>query len=89
MARARPKVDKTCKWGNRTNFWIEYPDGVVDVSETFLSNDLLARTPPKPPGLVDIPVEGDRVVRLDPKRSAIVIIDMQKSVRRHARQVRC
>ncbi|KZV95638.1 Isochorismatase hydrolase [Exidia glandulosa HHB12029] len=75
--RTRPKVDKTARWGGRADFWVEYPNGLVDVSETMLESPLPAAAPPKPQGLVDIPVEGDRVVRVDPKRTALVVIDMQ------------
>lgn len=94
MARVRPRVDKAARWANRANFWIEYPDGLVDVSETFSEQELPAVSPPKPFGLVDLPVEGDRVVRLEPKRSALVVVDMQNfflhpALREHPKGLAC
>lgn len=78
MAKVRPRVERTERWGNRTHFWIEYPNGLVDISETNFDRELAKEAPsPAPEGLVDISVEGDRVVRVDPKRSALVVVDMQ------------
>ena len=85
-----PKVTVATEYGNAASFWVEYPNGLVDVSRTtHLPKGELARGEvaqdqdvPIPPLLkdvqLDIPVDGDRVVRLTKKQSAIVIIDMQK-----------
>ncbi|EJD55267.1 hypothetical protein AURDEDRAFT_50090 [Auricularia subglabra TFB-10046 SS5] len=80
MAKVRPRVERTERWGNRTHFWIEYPSGLVDLSETHFDAQLAKEAPtPVPEGLVDISVEGDRVVRIDPERAAVVVVDMQKN----------
>ena len=89
-----PKVIVATEYGNAASFWVEYPNGLVDVSRTtHLPRGELApgdvaqdQTPagevPIPPLLkdaqLDIPVHGDRLVRVSKKQSAIVIVDMQK-----------
>ena len=85
-----PKVTVATEYGNAASFWVEYPNGLVDVSRrSHLPKGELARGSiaqdedvPIPPLLkevqLDIPVDGDRVVRLAKKQSAMVIIDMQK-----------
>jgi hypothetical protein len=55
------------------------PSGLVDVTRTaHLPADGQAAEPPLADGLLDLPVDGDRVVRIDPSKAAFVIIDMQK-----------
>ena len=80
-----PKVSVATEYGNATSFWVEYPNGLVDVSRTThlpkggLAQDQDAPIPPLLKEVqLDIPVDGDRVVRLAKKQNAIVIIDMQK-----------
>ncbi len=85
-----PKVTVATEYGNAASFWVEYPNGLVDVTRmTHLPKGELVpgdvaqdQDVPIPPLLkdvqLDITVDGDRVVRLAKKQSAIVIIDMQK-----------
>lgn len=78
----RPPVSETTKYGAGTSFWIEYPSGLIDLSrsnDTALSGSTQECPQPSPEQL-DIPVEHNRTIRVDRKSSAIVIIDMQKSV---------
>ncbi|KAF9475977.1 Isochorismatase hydrolase [Pholiota conissans] len=78
----RPKVPEPVEYGNDTDFWVEYPSGLVDLSRTDrLPSDAAAAAKAQPPPLkatqADIAVNGDRVVRVDKEKTAIVIIDMQ------------
>ncbi|KAG1749961.1 Isochorismatase hydrolase [Suillus paluster] len=74
---ARPKVSKAVEYGNPANFWVEYPSGLMDLTR---SQHLMADA--VEPSLVgsaqlDIPVNGDRTIRVDKSKTAAVIIDMQ------------
>ncbi|KAF8960985.1 Isochorismatase hydrolase [Flammula alnicola] len=76
----RPKVPTPVEYGNETEFWVEYPSGLVDVSraDRLPSNAAAdAKPPPLKPTQVDIEVNGDRIVRVNKEATAIVIIDMQ------------
>ena len=80
---ARPRVAFPAEFGDATDFWVEYPSGLVDVSRTAhlpaeAENDAEFQPPPLKPGQLEIPVDGDRVVRVDNEKTALVIIDMQK-----------
>ena len=82
----RPKVTSPVEYGNDTDFWVEYPSGLVDLSRTsHLPSDAEAASNAVPPSLrptqAEIVVNGDRVIRVEKERTAIVIIDMQKYVR--------
>ena len=79
----RPKVPTPVEYGNDTNFWVEYPSGLIDISrKTHLQSVADTGAPEGPPPLqptqVDIEVDRGRTVRIDKEASAIVIIDMQK-----------
>ncbi|KAG2159833.1 Isochorismatase hydrolase [Suillus bovinus] len=73
----RPRVSKAIEYGNTPNFWVEYPSGLVDLTRSqHLTTDGVE------PSLVsstqfDIPVTGDRTIRVDKSKTAAVIIDMQ------------
>ncbi|TBU63890.1 Isochorismatase hydrolase [Dichomitus squalens] len=88
----RPKVTVATEYGNPLSFWVEYPNGLVDVTRTThlpkghlasgdVAQEQVASEVPVPPLLknaqLDIPVDGDRHVRIAKEKSAIVIIDMQ------------
>jgi hypothetical protein len=74
----RPRVSKAIEYGNIANFWVEYPSGLMDLTRSqHLTIDgaepsLVSSTQ------LDIPVTGDRTIRVDKSRTAAVIIDMQK-----------
>jgi len=89
----RPKVPKPIEYGSGNNFWVEYPSGLVDISRTDRlpmtegkepepdhgnSPQGQRPEPPLKPTQIDVSVDGERVVRIDKKATAIVIIDMQK-----------
>ena len=89
----RPHVPVATEYGNAASFWVEYPNGLVDLTRTtHLPKGALAEgdvaqdehAAPVPPlvkeAQVDVPVDGEREVRIAAKSSAIVIIDMQKWV---------
>lgn len=80
MPAARPRLDKTTQYGHPAtgSFWVEYPDGTVDVTRTHPLTAPDADAPPKQDKHIEVAVDGDRKVRFDPARAAIVIIDMQK-----------
>lgn len=80
----RSLVPTAVEYGNDTDFWVEYPNGLVDVSrETHLPD---ISPPPTgasmPPDIkstqLDIPVDGNRTVRINKAKTALVVIDMQK-----------
>ncbi len=89
----RPRVPIATEYGNPASFWVEYPNGLVDVTRTthlpkgplekgHVVQENAAHDVPLPRLIketqLDIPVDGDRVVRIASKHSAVVIIDMQK-----------
>lgn len=81
----RPKVPSPVEYGNDTDFWVEYPSGLVDLSrDDHLPADVAAAAKASPPPLkstqAEIEVNGERVIRVDKEKTAIVIIDMQKCV---------
>ncbi|KAJ7293551.1 Isochorismatase hydrolase [Mycena rebaudengoi] len=57
----------------------EYPSGLVDVSRTTQLRDAPAADPPLTSALLDIPVDGNRTLRVKKDATALVVIDMQKS----------
>lgn len=77
----RPNVRTPVEYGNDTDFWVEYPTGLIDISrKTHLQSvaDSAEGPPPLQPTQVDIKVDRGKTVRIDKETSAIVIIDMQK-----------
>ncbi|KZV95637.1 Isochorismatase hydrolase [Exidia glandulosa HHB12029] len=81
MEDIHPRVTAPTRWGDAPdNFWLEYPSGLVDLSRTHLNTTVLTDPPPEitpASGLWDVPLDGGRTGRLDPKKSALVIVDMQ------------
>ncbi|THH01825.1 hypothetical protein EW026_g947 [Hermanssonia centrifuga] len=91
---ARPRISVATEFGNATDFWVEYPSGLVDVTRTaHLSNlvkadgeevlihkDAAVRPPPLNAEMQwELEVDADRTLRLAKTRSAFVIVDMQKN----------
>ncbi|KAL6309927.1 Isochorismatase hydrolase [Sparassis latifolia] len=89
---ARPHVAAAVEYGNPASFWVEYSSGLIDLTRTaHLPKGALdvgtaaqaekAEDAPIPPlqsnSQFELPVDGDRVLRIAKERSAIVIIDMQ------------
>ena len=89
----RPRIPVATEYGNAAAWWVEYPTGLIDVTRTThlprgplpagdVAQDQATREVPIPPLVketqLDIPVDGERTVRIATKHSAIVIIDMQK-----------
>ncbi|KZV63295.1 Isochorismatase hydrolase [Peniophora sp. CONT] len=91
--KTRPHVQSAQEWGNPSNFWVEYPSGLVDLTRTtHLPAD--ANEPELKSGQFDLPVDGDRVIRLDPAKTAYVIVDMQNfflhpDLRAHPKGLAC
>lgn len=81
--KTRPRVDQPTEFGNAASFWVEYPNGLVDLSRaTHLDADAKnAKVPPLLDSQLDIPTDGNRTIRIDKKKTAVVVIDMQKCVR--------
>ncbi|KAJ7783754.1 Isochorismatase hydrolase [Mycena maculata] len=98
---ARPRVTTALEYGSDANphgFWTEYPSGLIDVSRTAhlprASGDAQVEAPPLTLALVDIPVDGDRTVRVKRDATAMVIIDMQNfflhpDLRAHPTRLKC
>lgn len=90
MPFPRPHVAEPIEYGNASSFWVEYPSGLVDLTrethvppknndETITTNGTHTAEPPLRCGTqLDVPVDGNRVVRMAKSRSAMVIVDMQK-----------
>ena len=92
----RPRVEKATEYGNTASWWVEYPDGLVDLSRsvhlpvdkeasetvTRLPSNIkvadVKDSPERKTGQVDIEVDGGRKIRIAAKRSALVVVDMQK-----------
>jgi hypothetical protein len=82
MALPRPRVEEPQTFGSvkSGSFWVEYPSGLVDLtcSNPLESGGMPVNPPQKSLGQLDIGVEGDRMIRIDATKTAIVIVDMQK-----------
>ncbi|KIJ68483.1 hypothetical protein HYDPIDRAFT_82344 [Hydnomerulius pinastri MD-312] len=77
---SRPKVSQTIEYGNAASFWVEYPSGLIDLSRTeHLSSEGQSVPPQLRSTQLDIPVDGDRVIRVNKATTAAVIIDMQNN----------
>ncbi|KAH9898342.1 Isochorismatase hydrolase [Cubamyces lactineus] len=88
-----PKLSAATEYGNGVSFWVEYPTGLIDLTRTtHLSGngaleydstvqDGAAGDQPVPPlypaAQLEVPVDGDRVIRIAKKRSALLVLDMQ------------
>lgn len=83
----RPHVTSPIEYGDAASFWVEYPSGLVDLTRHAhlplgAQDTGEVQIPPLQTSTqLEIPVDGERVVRISKERSAIVIIDMQKCVR--------
>ncbi|KAJ7597019.1 Isochorismatase hydrolase [Mycena floridula] len=73
----RPKVPSAIQYGNDSSFWIEYPSGLVDLSRASPLGSTSLEAPEIAPGQFEFKVEGGRTVRVDAKKTALVVIDMQ------------
>ena len=94
MPFPRPHVAEPIEYGNASSFWVEYPSGLIDLTrethiapknndETVTTNGTRTIEPPLHYSTqLEIPVDGNRVVRLAKARSAVVIVDMQKYAHR-------
>lgn len=86
MRPLRPRVKHPQVFGSvkHGNFWVEYPSGLIDITRTNFSTFAFNNgtgpvdAPARAGNQLDIPVEGDRVIRIDTRQTAFVIIDMQK-----------
>ncbi|KAJ7244771.1 Isochorismatase hydrolase [Mycena haematopus] len=81
---ARPRVEVPTEYGSDATpqgFWTEWPSGLVDVSRTShilsASGDALVEPPPLTSALLDIPVDGERTLRVKKESTAVVVVDMQ------------
>ena len=61
----RPQVLHPTTYGCPPNAWVEHPSGLVDLA-------------PNSAKSIEFSVLGDRRVRLDPIKTALVVVDMQK-----------
>lgn len=77
---SRPRVSKVTEYGNAASFWVEYPSGLIDLSRTVHPQEGESEPLQLRSSQLDIPVNGDRIARINKATTAAVIIDMQKSV---------
>lgn len=75
-----PLLREAKTFGNVTNgsFWVEYPSGLIDLTRSCPLVPGVSKAPAKSNGQLEIEVEGNRTLRIDVKKAAIVIVDMQK-----------
>lgn len=59
------------------NFWVEYPNGLLDLTRSEAPKSATVQPPAKMAGHLEFEVNGERKLRIDPKKSAVVIVDMQ------------
>ena len=81
----RPRVQAPVEYGNAASFWVEYPSGLVDLTRSVHLPAQPAQDATPPPLKTtqrDIPTDGERIIRVDTAKSALVVIDMQKFVLR-------
>lgn len=76
---SRPRVSTAVEYGG-TSFWVEYPSGVIDLTRSHRLTEEHPSPPPLMSGQVEIAVKGDRTIRIDTNITAMVVVDMQKSV---------
>jgi hypothetical protein len=78
----RPPVSVTTEYGNAASFWVEYPNGLVDLTRSHHISSNIPNSNQEPPEItseqLEIDVDTGRKIRIDKKSTAIVIIDMQK-----------
>ncbi|EKM61091.1 uncharacterized protein PHACADRAFT_85115 [Phanerochaete carnosa HHB-10118-sp] len=95
FVKSRPNVSKPTEYGNATDFWVEYPNGLVDLSRiahlpeaakahSRLDEQLIHEDKASVPPLIvdkqwEVKADGNRSLRLSRAHTAIVIIDMQKN----------
>ena len=77
--KVRPRVDSPTEYGNDLSFWVEYPSGLVDLTRSTHADTNTKNDPPIDSSEhLDITVDGGIVVRVARKRTALVVVDMQK-----------
>jgi hypothetical protein len=74
----RPRLSKAIEYGNPGNFWVEYPSGLMDLTRSHHLTADAAEPSLVSSAQLDIPVNGERTIRVDKSKTAVVIIDMQK-----------
>ena len=73
-----PPPPAPTEYGNAGSWWVEYPSGLVDLSRSTHLGTGESVEPARTKGLWDVSVDGDRTIRIDATKSALVVIDMQK-----------
>ncbi|KAF5375023.1 hypothetical protein D9758_000309 [Tetrapyrgos nigripes] len=73
---SRPPVTVPIQYGVKS-FWVEYPDGLLDLSRTTPLSGSPSTSPSISKGQLDIKVDGNRTIRVDASKTALVVIDMQ------------
>ncbi|KAF8140287.1 Isochorismatase hydrolase [Boletus edulis] len=91
---SRAKVSKVTEYGNATSFWVEHPSGLIDLSRTAHPQGGELEPPKLQSSQLDIPVDGDRTIRINKATTAAVIIDMQNfflhpDIRTHTTGLNC
>ncbi|KAL5535373.1 hypothetical protein ACEPAF_3467 [Sanghuangporus sanghuang] len=106
--KTRPRVEKATEYGSAASWWVEYPDGLVDLSRSAHLQDVntdahlpsnitvseVKASPERKEDQIDIDVDGERRIRIDPKKSALVVVDMQNfflhpDLRDHPKGLKC
>ena len=80
LGETLPFVKEAKVFGNPGghNFWVEYPSGLLDLTRANPPASATSEPPAKAAEHLEFEVNGNRKLRIDPKKSAIVIVDMQK-----------
>jgi hypothetical protein len=80
--KMRPRVSEPVEYGGPASWWVEYPSGLMDLTRSMHlgSSTGAAKEGRRKQGEWDIPVDGDRTIRVDARKSALAVVDMQKFV---------
>lgn len=76
----KPRVDEPVQYGFEPNFWVEYPSGLVDITRSHRLQRDGQPAELTPATQWEVAADGERMLRLAKKSTAIVIVDMQKYV---------
>lgn len=94
----RPPVSEPTEYGNAETFWVEYPNGLLDLTRSThlpaVGGSSDAQVPPLDKAKhLEVPVDGG-TIRIDKSKSAFVVVDMQNfflhpDLRAHPKGLAC
>jgi hypothetical protein len=67
----RPRIGEATEFGNASNFWVEYENGLVDLTRSQHLDPSGSPPGAAKDGQWDIPCEGERTIRVDARATAV------------------